>query len=88
MLELISSGTVFGLVIGLMLLEGLVLTLHGRRSRRGMAVRDLWPNLLAGVGLLAAALTVVRGGDPRLAGSLMFVALLAHLLDLRLRWRH
>jgi len=52
-----------------------------------MTARDLWPNLLAGVGLLAAALTVARGGDPRLAGSLMFVALLAHLLDLRLRWR-
>lgn len=87
MLTLIDSGWVFGLVLLLMAAEGVLLSWHARRSSRGMALRDLWPNLLAGMGLLAAALTVARHGDPRLAGGLLFVALLAHLLDLRLHWR-
>ena len=87
MLTLIDSGWVFGLVLVLMGVEGVLLSGYARRTARGMALRDLWPNLLAGMGLLAAALTVARHGDPRLAGSLLFLALLAHLLDLRWRWR-
>jgi hypothetical protein len=87
MLTLIDSGWVFGLVLVLMAGEGVLLSWHAQRTGRGMALRDLWPNLLAGMGLLAAALTVARHGDARLAGSLLFLALLAHLLDLRLHWR-
>lgn len=87
MLTLIDSGWVFGLILLLMAAEGVLLTWYARRTARGLALRDLWPNLLAGMGLLAAALTVARHGDPRLAGSLLFVALLGHLLDLRLHWR-
>lgn len=87
LLQWVGDGTVFAWIGGLMLLEGIMLTLHARRSGRGMAPRDLWPNLLAGLGLLAAALAVSRQAPAALTGLLLTLALMAHLSDLALHWR-
>lgn len=87
LLQWVGDGTVFAWIGGLMLLEGIALTLHARHSGRGMAPRDLWPNLLAGLGLLSAALAVSRQAPPAVTGLLLTLALMAHLGDLALHWR-
>ena len=63
------------------------LTAYNRRTGRGIAPRFLLGNLLSGACLLLALRGTVAGADRRWIASCLTAALLAHLTDLRQRWR-
>ena len=87
MQELFASGRVVGLILGLMLLEGVALAAWHRRTGRGIAPLDLAPNLAAGAMLLLAVRAALVSPDPLAPAPYLSVALLAHLVDLARRWR-
>jgi hypothetical protein len=55
--ELVLSGRIFDLIVGLLLLEGLAFSFYRWVTGRGIAHADLWLSLAAGAGLLFAAST-------------------------------
>jgi hypothetical protein len=88
MKELVVSGRIFELIAGLLLLEGLAISLYRSSTGRGIAHLDLWFSLGAGAGLLLAARAMaVNAGWIWVALSLL-LALAAHAGDLRRRWRN
>lgn len=87
MAALFASGRVVDLILGLTLLEGLALALLHRRTGRGVAPADLVPNLLAGACLLLAVRGALTGAWWGWVALLLAASLLAHLADLRRRWR-
>lgn len=75
------------LAIAITLVELLVLCLLHWRTGRGVAPRDLLPNLAAGLCLMAAVRASLTGaGWPWLAAGLL-AAGLAHAVDVKRRWR-
>jgi len=87
LLEFLSSGSVFGLVAGVLVCEALLLVILGRWLDHGIPVLDLLSSLGAGLGLAVAALLVLKGGPPLAVAASLCLALLAHLVDLFRRWR-
>lgn len=88
MIGFFTSGQVVDLILGLMLLEGMALAVYHVKTGRGLTPGDLLGNLLAGAFLLLALRTaLVQAWWGWMALSLA-AALLAHLADLRRRWRH
>lgn len=84
---LFESGHVVDVIIGLVVVEGLFLAFLYRRWHRGIPLGDLWPNLLAGAGLLMALRAALAGSAWQAIAPWLIVALAAHLVDLRQRWR-
>lgn len=74
-------------VIVFLVLEGVVLTALYSRGRHGLAPRDWWAALAAGLFLLLAMRTALAGGPWHAVGALLAIGGLAHFLDLRHRWR-
>lgn len=67
--------------------EAAVLALRHRRTGGGPRLRDVAPTLLAGAGLLAALRAALGGAGAGAIALCLLAALLAHILDLRQRWR-
>lgn len=82
-----ESGRVVDLILGLMVLEGAVLALHRRRTGRGVPIGGLIAFLLAGACLLLALRGALVGAWWGWIALPLAGALVAHLADLRLRWR-
>lgn len=85
--ELFSSGRVVDIALAALALEAAVLTVVYRRTGRGLSWPVLWPNLLAGAGLLLALRGALTGAHWRWVALALLVALGANLLDLRVRSR-
>ena len=84
--DAITTGLVIELILVLVALEAIALTLYHRTTGRGPSVSMLVPNLVAGAALLfAVRLALTDAWWGWLAGALL-LALLAHLLDLGMRW--
>lgn len=85
--EIIENGTIAWLVLGFLVVEWAVLSFHHRRTGRGIRPLVLASTLAAGAGLwIALGLGLSGAGWQPIAGALAF-ALVAHLVDLGLRWR-
>jgi hypothetical protein len=86
---LFASGRVIDLILVLMAIEGLALGLLYRKTGMGIAPVRLWPNLLAGGFLMLALRAALTGSGSVAIGSWLVLGLIAHLVDLALRWpRH
>ncbi len=85
--EFISSGRVIDAVLVLMLLEFLALVIYNRCSGRGIAPLALGVNLVSGAGLLLAIRALIGSGWWGWTAVFLAMALAAHVVDLRLRWR-
>jgi hypothetical protein len=85
--DLFATGRVVDLILVLVAVEGLALATYHRRTGRGIAALDLLGNLLAGVFLLLALRGALVGAGWEWLGCALSAALLAHLGDLRRRWR-
>ena len=73
--------------LALLTAEAAVLALRHRLTGRGPRLRDVAPTLLAGAGLLAALRAALGGAGAGAIGVCLLAALMAHLFDLRQRWR-
>jgi hypothetical protein len=87
MAELFASGRLVDLILVVVAIEAAILTMYWSRVRRGVAPFDLLPNLCAGLFLLLALRVTLAGGGWVMASACLAAAGLAHLADLRRRWR-
>ncbi len=79
--------TALGIILVVVPLQGAVLAWHWRRAGRGIPPAALAATLAAGWFLiLALRLSLERAWEGWIALSLL-AALVAHLIDIRLRWR-
>lgn len=87
MSEFFTSGLAVDLVLALMAGEAMLLLVLHRYAQRGPAPSDWLANLVSGFCLVLGLRAMVHGAPwPWLALALSG-SLLAHLTDLRLRWR-
>ena len=82
-----ASGRIIDAILVLTVLEWVALVIYYRRFGRGIAGGKLAGNLLAGMCLLLAVRTALTGGSWPLVGLCLFGGLIAHVVDLRQRWR-
>jgi hypothetical protein len=75
------------LAIAITLVELAVLCLLHWRTGRGVAPRDLLPNLVAGLCLMAAVRAGITGAGWGWVAAGLMASGLAHAADLRARWR-
>jgi pheromone shutdown protein TraB len=85
--ELFSSGRVVDIALAALAIEAAVLVVIHRRRGRGLSWQALWPNLLAGAGLLLALRGALTGAHWSGVALALLVAVVANLLDLRARAR-
>ena len=82
----IASGRLVDLILGAMLLEGVGLLAYRWRTGGGIPATGLLINLAAGASLLLA-LRAALVGQMVLVPACLVAALVAHLVDLAVRWR-
>ncbi len=87
MAGLFASGRIIDLILALTAVEAVALIAWHRRSGRGIAAADLLPNLAAGACLLLAVRVALAGAGWMWAALCLAGSLVAHLSDLRRRWR-
>jgi hypothetical protein len=87
MTEMFSSGRIADLIIVLMAVELVVLGVWRRLRGGGIAPGDLLPNVLAGVALVLALRAALTSSGAVWIGLWLSAALVAHVADLRTRWR-
>jgi hypothetical protein len=85
MAELLLSGRLIDIILLLVALE--IVFLHSLRSRGAPALATLLPNLLAGACLLLALRLALGQASWVWLALALAASLVAHLLDLRQRWR-
>ncbi len=88
MAEFFSSGRVVDLILGLMLLEGLALSLVWYRRGRGVPPLALWVNLAAGGAMLLAVRGALTGASWVWIWIPLLLALFTHLADVGVRWTY
>lgn len=82
----VSSGRLFDFILLLVCVEAVALIALHRSTGRGIAPAALLPNLAAGATLVGALRLSQATAGPALF-LLLTLSLLAHLCDLRSRWR-
>ena len=87
MAEWFASGHLVDAILLLVVCELIALTLLWQRSRRGVAPADLLPNILAGAFLLLALRLVLGEAGWMYCAASLGAGGLAHIIDLRRRWR-
>jgi hypothetical protein len=87
MAELFANGHLIDLVLVVVVLEAAALLLAWHYTGRGIAPGDLLPNLCAGAFLLLALRVKLGGGGWMPACGCLAAAGVAHLIDIRRRWR-
>ena len=75
------------MILGLAVLEGLALAVYHRATGRGVSGKRLAPNLAAGCALLLTLRLAIGGAWWGWLGLGLAMAGVAHLVDLRMRWR-
>lgn len=87
MTEFFSSGLAFDVVLGFMVVEALALAAWRYKTGRGLAAGEIAGVLLPGLFLLLALRSVVAGSQWMWISAFLLAALVAHMVDLRRRWR-
>jgi hypothetical protein len=86
-IDLLASPGMIDVVLALVALELGGLVLVRRRTGHGLATSTLMLMLLPGICLLLAVRAALAGGATRWVPAALVIALVAHLADLRHRWR-
>jgi hypothetical protein len=84
---LFASGRIVDLILAITVLEGVMLVALYRRTGRGVAPADLLTNLASGLSLMLALRGALVGVWWGWIGLCLAGSLVAHLADLRRRWR-
>lgn len=88
MAELFASGRIVDFILALLAIEGVALTLFHRRTGRGIAPGNLLGFLFSGLFLLLALRAALVGAWWGWISLSLAAALLAHLIDLKQRWKN
>jgi hypothetical protein len=88
MTDLVESGRVVDLILVFVVIEALALVAYRRITRRGLRLPGILLMLLPGVCLLLALRGALVGAAPWVVLAWLAAALVAHLLDLWVRWRY
>ena len=84
--ELVSSGRIVDLILGLVGVQFAALAAYRRMTGRGPAPADIVFSLLAGAGLLLALRAALTQAGWIAISAFLALALVAHLADLSRRW--
>lgn len=84
---LFTTGRVVDLILALMVVEAVALGLLWARTARGVPPIALIVNLGAGALLLLALRAALTHAGTATMASFLGLALVAHLVDLAMRWR-
>jgi hypothetical protein len=84
--ELFASGRIVDCIAGLMLLEFIALSLASTKAAHGIKPIELGVSLGAGMALLFALRAALLGLEWQLVSMWLILALIAHVLYLKLRW--
>ncbi len=84
---LFASGQIVDIIFGLMIAEALALIAYHRSTGNGITVPQILSNLLAGMCLFAAVRLALTDAPWPWIGGALTAALIAHIADLRSRWR-
>jgi hypothetical protein len=84
----LESGELIVAIVALMLIEALVLAVLWRRRSIGLPWRHFLGNLISGAALMLALRAALTLQPAEQIALWLLVALVAHLIDLRWRWRH
>jgi len=87
MADFFASGRAIDLVLTFMAVEAVLIFLHYRKSGRGIAPGPLLSLLVPGACLLLALRAALTGAEWSTPAVWLLAALVAHLADLRQRWR-
>jgi hypothetical protein len=87
MIELFTTGRFFDVVLGIIALEIIALLGYRLVRKEHLVAPDVYPNLLAAAGLLGAARAVMISAWWGYVGLLFTVALVGHVVALRMRWQ-
>jgi hypothetical protein len=85
--EFFTSGQIADFILGVMALEAVMLLIYRRRTGRGIAPAAVLINLLSGACLILALRSALVGAPWGWTAAWLAAALLAHLIDLRRRWK-
>jgi hypothetical protein len=85
--SLFASGRIVDLILLFMVVEAILLLAYRWRTGRGPVATDLLVTLLAGSTLLLALRAALVGASTPWIGACLLASLVAHLIDLRRRWR-
>ena len=86
--ELFANGHIVDLILGLIVVEAAVVAVYHRKTGRGVGTADLVSNLLSGICLLLALRAAMVGASWMWIALALAASLVAHLADLRRRWRN
>jgi hypothetical protein len=84
--ELFSNGRIIDGILVLVVVEIVVMILIHKKTGKGLRPLDLILSLLAGIALLLAVRAALIGLAWPAVALLLFLALIAHLVDLARRW--
>jgi hypothetical protein len=87
MAELFASGRLVDLILVVVAIEVTLLVIYWRSTGRGVSSSDLLPNLCAGAFLLLALRLSLGSAGWQLCCASLAAAGVAHLVDLKRRWR-
>jgi hypothetical protein len=85
--SLLESPGLIDLILVFTVLEGVALTLWRRRTGRGLSAAAVARMLLPGICLLLASRAALSGAAWPFVPLALALALIAHLADVRGRWR-
>lgn len=86
MFDLFSSERLVDLILLLVIIEVGAIAIYRRSTGRGIALKDLLPNILAGVFLLLALRAALAGGGWMPISAFLSCAGIAHVIDIGRRW--
>ena len=85
--SLFASGRIVDIILVLMAIEAFALIAYHRSSGHGIKTRHVLSNLVAGMALFAALRLALTAAPWPWIGAALAAALVAHVADLRSRWR-
>lgn len=87
MSDIFASGRIVDLILVLMFMEAIVLTFYYRRTGEGVTPSSVASLLIPGAFLLLAVRGALTGAAWHWIALLLLAAFMAHLADIKQRWR-
>jgi hypothetical protein len=85
--QIVTSGRIVDVIAAIMVVEVIICLALKRHSARGLSLAEISTMALAGFFLLLALRAALTSADWRWIALFLLGSLIAHLFDLKMRWR-